>query len=133
MVMLDMKTLLDTLWFAQEENLIPPLPHDWWTNASRFKKWKKLMASPARATKLERLDAKYAADHAEKGMSRVVFQMVEKNTGKPYLLAMETLYTCLLVIEQLGGIPPLGEEWTAKVIPPSSRIYAQTELQGDLH
>ncbi|RYF49703.1 MAG: hypothetical protein EOO38_07325, partial [Cytophagaceae bacterium] len=40
-VMFDLGTLLDTLWFAQEKGLVAPLPMEWWADALDFDMWPK--------------------------------------------------------------------------------------------
>jgi hypothetical protein len=133
-VMFDLGTLLDTLWFVQEKGLVAPLPMEWWADARDFDTWPKHTAAPFSLLSLEEMDALYADGHAEIALKPCpVFEMVESGTGKKYAMALFTLLQSVFIAQQMKCIPSVGDEWTARVMPPSLREAAQTERQQPFH
>jgi hypothetical protein len=133
-VMFDLSTMLDTLWFAQEQQLVAPLPADWWAAARDFKTWPEPEMTPSSLLSLEEMDALYAQRHAEIAQKPVpVFEMIESGTGKKYVMALFTLLQSVFIAEQMECIPKVGKEWTARVMSPTLRESAQTERQRYFH
>jgi hypothetical protein len=133
-VMFDLGTLLDTLWFAQEKGLVAPLTMEWWADARDFNTWPKQKAAPSSLLSLEEMDALYAYEHAQIALKLFpVFEMVESGTGKKYVMALFTLLQSVFIAQQMKCIPSVGDEWTARVMPPALREAAQTERQQLFH
>ncbi|WP_122359054.1 hypothetical protein, partial [Pseudomonas ficuserectae] len=88
-------------------------------------------------SRLERLDMKFAAEHAKKATKATTspsfLEMSEDETGAPYLLLEQTLLQCVYIAEQLGAIPALDEKWLARVISPSLRQLSQLQKSMGLH
>jgi hypothetical protein len=133
-VMFDLGTMLNTLWFAQEKHFVAPLPANWWAAARDFKTWPEPEMTPSSLLSLEEMDVLYAQRHAEIAQKPVpVFEMIESSTGKKYVMALFTLLQSVFIAEQMECIPSMGEEWTALVMSPALRESAQTERLRYLH
>ncbi|WP_235668511.1 hypothetical protein [Pseudomonas coronafaciens] len=109
----------------------------WWSKADINKQWGKPVVTASGESRLERLDMKFAAEHAKKATkattSPSILEMSEDETGAPYLLLEQTLLQRVYIAEQLGAIPPLDEKWLARVIPPSLRQLSQIQKSTGLH
>lgn len=129
-VMFDLATLLNTLWFAQEKGLVAPLPMEWWADALDFDMWPKQNKAPSSLLSLEEMDAMYAEGHEKIAQWPLpVFEMIESSTGKKYVMALFTLLQSVFIAQQMECIPNVGDEWTARVMPPALRESAQTQRQ----
>jgi hypothetical protein len=129
-VMFDLATLLDTLRFAQEKDLVAPLSMTWWVAARDFTTWPKPGVAPSSLLSLDEMDALYAEGHAKIAQQPLpVFEMIESNTGKKYVMALSTLLQSVFIAQQMECIPSMGNEWTARVMPPALRESAQTQRQ----
>jgi hypothetical protein len=134
MVMLSLDEMLDALWNLEDLKRIAPLSSTWWDKVALDKQWGKPVVTASSQSKLERLDAKFAAEHAKPPTERQpAFEMKDAKTGTPYLLHQPTLLQCVYIAEQLGAIPPLDEKWVARVIAPSLRVFSQLQQSAGLH
>ncbi|GFZ74756.1 hypothetical protein BVY11_17180 [Pseudomonas amygdali pv. morsprunorum] len=137
MVMLSLEQMLDALWSLEEAKLVAPLGTTWWSKAELNKQWGKPVVTVSSESRLERLDMKFAAEHAKKATKATTspsfLEMSEDETGAPYLLLEQTLLQCVYIAEQLGAIPALDEKWLARVIPPSLRQLSQIQKSTGLH
>jgi hypothetical protein len=134
MVMLSLDEMLDALWNLEDSKQIAPLSSNWWDRVALNKQWGKPVVTASSEAKLEKLDAKFAAKHAKPPTERLpAFEMRDAKTGAPYLLYQPTLLQCVYIAEQLGAIPSLDEQWVARVIPPSLRVFSQLQQSAGLH
>ncbi len=129
------KSQLRSHWASLDEaKLVAPLGSTWWSKAELNKQWGKPVVTVSSESRLERLDMKFAAEHAKKATtSPSVLEMSEDETGAPYLLLEQTLLQCVYIAEQLGAIPPLDDKWLARVISPSLRQLSQLQKSTGLH
>ncbi|POR66261.1 hypothetical protein [Pseudomonas syringae] len=137
MVMLSLEQMLDALWTLEDEKLVAPLASSWWSKAELNKQWGKPVVTASSESRLDSLDMKFAAEHARKATKAItspfMLEMLEEETGVPYLLLEQTLLQCVYIAEQLGAIPPLDDKWLARAIPPSTRQLSQIQKPTGLH
>lgn len=126
-VMASLDQMLDALWYAQELKLVGALPPSWWDNVTIHKDWGKPVMTAASLAKLEKLDAKFAPMHARQATKRPAGMEMASDTDAPYNLLVVTLLQCVYIAEQVGMIPPLGEEWLAREISPLQRELSEVE------
>ena len=126
-VMATLDQMLDALWYAQELKLVDALPTIWWTNAAIAKDWGKPVMNAASLAKLEKLDAKFAPMHARKAIKKPAGLEMASDTDAPYNILLVTILQCVYIAEQVGMIPPFGEEWLAREISPLERELSQVE------
>lgn len=126
-VMASLNEMLDALWYAQELKLVAALPAAWWDNAAIPKDWGKAVMTAEGRAKLEKLDAKFAPMHARQAKKRPAGMEMASDTDAPYNLLLVTLLQCIYIAEQIGMIPPFGEEWLAREISPLERELSEVE------
>ncbi|KPW98915.1 MULTISPECIES: hypothetical protein [Pseudomonas syringae group] len=133
-VMLCLEEMLDALWSLEDAKLVAPLPSSWWDKAELHKQWGTRVLTATSQSRLESLDTKFAAEHAQQATTLPpILDMAEGESGEPYLLLQHTLLQCVYIAEQLGAIPPLDEKWLARVISPSLRVYSQIQKYAGTH
>ncbi|MHB9490891.1 hypothetical protein ACYHK1_28510 (plasmid) [Pseudomonas amygdali pv. morsprunorum] len=84
MVMLELlEQMLDALWSLEEAKLVAPLGSTWWSKAELNKQWGKPVVTVSSESRLERLDMKFAAEHAKKATKATTSPSFWKAKTKP--------------------------------------------------
>lgn len=131
---LDLGTLLDTLRFAQDHDLMSPLPESWWTEAYEYRIMPTSSPQASDAEELARLDKEFASFHYNPRQGNLAcFKLQDGEDGPEYMILLLTLVQCIDIAEQIGCVPRLDLEWKAKEFWPDLRGLIEIEKPSQSH